>query len=75
MLENLKKERSHYHTCKVALLLPTLEKKDQDILLKHLSERAWGSNSLHNALNRAGVFLPAKSIEKHRSEACSCFRN
>lgn len=75
MLEGLKKERSVYHTCKVGLLMPTLEPKDQKALEGYLADIKFGSTSLHNALRNAGVFLPAKSIEKHRAEVCSCFRD
>jgi len=75
MLENLKPQRSEYHTCRVSLLLPTLEKKDQQALIAHLDNKKFGASSLHAALVRAGVFLPARSIEKHRNEVCSCFRD
>ena len=74
MLEGLKKTRGDYHTCKVALLKRGLEQKDITLLDEYIADPHFGAVSLSNALLERGVDLPAKSIQKHKSKTCSCFR-
>lgn len=74
MLEGLSKHRSDYHTCAVALISKTLDKKDFELLEKYIADETWGIRGLSEALAKRGVDLGPRSIQKHRHKICTCFR-
>jgi len=55
MLEGLSKHRSDYHTCAVALISKTLEKKDFELLEEYIADETWGIRGLSEALAKRGV--------------------
>lgn len=75
MLENIRKEVSPYHECRVGQLMRTLDEKDQKHLEGYLADPDFGPIALSSALAKVGVSLSQKSIQKHKHFKCSCFRN
>lgn len=72
MLEGLKPP-SQKRSCKVAVILETLDKKDQDILNNAVFSPEWPIKSLSRALNERGIQLSDTPLTNHRAKACACF--
>lgn len=74
MLEGLEPGRQRF-TCKVAVILEQLDKKDQEILMSAISDtRKWGAKTLQKALATRGIALADTTITKHRLQACRCYQ-
>lgn len=73
MLEDLTPPVSRLLTCKIAIILADLDKKDKEILEAALADTVrWGHNPLARALRARGVEVSDTTIAKHRSGDCRC---
>lgn len=74
MLENLSIPEKQY-PCRVKTVLIDLDAKDQKILTEAVMNPEWPINTLENSLREVNVVLSGKSIKRHRTKACSCWKN
>ena len=74
MLEKLVKPERSY-SCRVATLKLDLDEKDRKILEDAVMNLEWPIGTLENSLRNIGVVLSATSIKRHRTKACSCWKN
>lgn len=72
MLEGLTPP-SQKRSCKVATVLETLSKEDQQILTNAIFSPEWPIKSLSRALNERGIQLSDSPLTSHRAKACACF--
>jgi hypothetical protein len=73
MLEDLEPPVNRLKTCKIAVILATLEPKDQRILVSALADTdKWANLSLSRALKSKGLDLSDNTIAKHRRGDCRC---
>lgn len=74
MLEGLEPGKQRF-TCKVAVVMEQLDKKDQEILVSALVDtRKWGAKTLQKALATRGIALADTTISRHRIGACRCYQ-
>lgn len=74
MLEGLEPGKQRF-TCKVALIMEQLDKKDQEILKSAIDDtRKWGAKTLQKALATRGIALADTTISRHRVGACRCYQ-
>jgi hypothetical protein len=73
MLEGLTPKKQS-RPCKVKAVLDSLDAKDQKILEEALSNSAWSTKGLADALNNRGISISDTPIASHRSGRCSCVR-
>jgi hypothetical protein len=74
MLENLKPPPRTF-SCRVATILETLDDKDKKILTDAVMNPEWQLLTLENSLRDLGIQLSASTIKRHRTKACSCWKN
>jgi hypothetical protein len=72
MLEDLKPQ-AYSPPCKVRELAETLEENDAKILMQAVEDvETWGAIALRNALQKRGVLISDKPIQRHRDRRCDC---
>ena len=72
MLEDLKPQ-GYSPPCKVRELAEKLEEKDAKILMEAVEDvETWGASGLKNALNKRGLQISDKPIQRHRDGRCDC---
>lgn len=74
MLENLQIPKKQY-SCRVKTLLTELDAKDQKILADAVMNLEWPIGTLENSLRELDIVLSGTSIKRHRTKACSCWKN
>lgn len=76
MLENITAPKNKAIYCKVAQVLETLDKKDQEILNSWLEDEAvWSANGISKTLRaHTPISLADTTITKHRKRICACYR-
>jgi len=76
MLEDLKPPTDPRGSCKVATVLESLSKADQDILTAAIFDaNNWPIKTLSKALSNRGLQISDTPLTSHRSKNCACFRN
>jgi len=72
LLEDLQPAK-YSPVCKVRALAETLEESDRKILMDAVNDTEnWGAIALRNALQKRGVTMSDKPIQRHRDGRCDC---
>lgn len=76
MLEGLEPKKNKSVYCKIALVMDTLDQKDQKILTEALEDKdKWSDKGLSTAVRERGLSIADTTIAKHRRRICACFRS
>lgn len=67
-----KKRRSGL-PCSVGDLLERLPDEDADAL-RHMLETGWSQTAIYDAVTGEGHDIGRQTINRHRSQSCSCFK-
>ena len=60
-------------SCKVAVVLETLDQNDQAILLQAIFSPAWPIKTLSRELRKRGLEISETPLTNHRQKNCVCF--
>jgi len=60
--------------CRAATVASSLGDKDGKILMDAVMNPEWPISTLETSLRKLGVSLSDKSIKRHRTKACSCWK-
>jgi hypothetical protein len=75
MLEDLTPPAALRGSCKVSVIMATLDKKDQEILTAAIFDsNAWPVKTLSRALGEKGIQISDTPLTSHRYKNCACFR-
>lgn len=72
MLEDLTPPTA-FRTCKVGMILETLNDNDKDILNKAVFSPDWPIKTLSRELRKRGIELSETPLGNHRSKNCVCY--
>jgi hypothetical protein len=75
MLEDLTPPVTRGGSCKVSVVMASLETKDQEILTAAIFDASqWPIKTLSRALSDKGIQISDTPLTSHRFKNCACFR-
>lgn len=66
---------THGTPCSIGALLDTLEEAERAALKAMLYDLGWNATQVYDALRDEGYTVGRQSINRHRREACRCFKD
>jgi hypothetical protein len=65
----------HGHPCSIGALLDQLEGEERQALTRMLYELGWNATQVYDTLRDEGYVVGRQSINRHRRQACRCFKD